>query len=94
MENALSDKDINNPDEALRGQPIVGSQMLFGFERRGDRWRRGKIYNAENGRTYGSGINVRDDGNLNLKGCVGPICQTQTWTPVPTDDPRLAAPEA
>ncbi|MEL7482517.1 MAG: DUF2147 domain-containing protein, partial [Pseudomonadota bacterium] len=87
--NAVSDRDINNPDPELRDRPVKGMVMLSGFERSGDRWRRGRIYNAENGRTYRSAVSVRDDGNLKLQGCVGPICQTQTWTPLPEDDPRV-----
>jgi len=87
--NAASDRDINIPDPELRDRPVKGMVMLSGFERSGDRWRRGRIYNAENGRTYRSAVSVRDDGNLKLQGCVGPICQTQTWTPLPEDDPRV-----
>ncbi|MEO0881085.1 MAG: DUF2147 domain-containing protein [Pseudomonadota bacterium] len=89
--NAEANTDIRNPDPALQSRPIVGMEMLSGFQRRGERWRRGTIYNAENGKTYGSGINIRDNGDLTVKGCIGPICQTQVWTPVAADDPRLPA---
>ncbi|MEM7004778.1 MAG: DUF2147 domain-containing protein [Pseudomonadota bacterium] len=89
-ETATAHTDINNPDPALQDRPIVGMEMLSGFRRRGERWRRGTIYNAEDGKTYGSGINIRDDGNLTVKGCIGPLCQTQIWTPIAADDPRLA----
>ncbi|MEM7662325.1 MAG: DUF2147 domain-containing protein [Pseudomonadota bacterium] len=92
-ETATAHTDIYNPDPELQSRPIVGMEMLSGFKRRGERWRRGKIYNAEDGKTYGSGINIRDDGNLTVKGCIGPLCQTQVWTPVAADDLRLAAEE-
>lgn len=90
---AVAHTDIRNPDPDLQSRPINGMKMLAGFKQRGERWRRGTIYNAENGKTYGSGMSVKDDGNLAVKGCIGPLCQTQTWTPIAEDDPRLAAEE-
>lgn len=80
--------DVRNPDETLRGRPILGMTMIWGFTRDGETWRRGKIYNAGNGKTYGSGLAVSDDGALALKGCLGPFCKTQRWTRVPDHDDR------
>lgn len=73
--------DENNPDEALRSRPVIGMQMLAEFERKKRDWRSGTIYDPESGKTYGSRIKRLDDGNLQVKGCIGPICQTQVWTP-------------
>ena len=76
--------DVNNADPALRGEPIVGLTMLDGFEWKKDKWRRGRIYNPEDGKSYKSSIAL-DDGNhdvLEVKGCIGPLCQTQRWTRV------------
>ena len=76
--------DVNNKDESLRGQPIVGLTMLDGFEWRGGKWKRGHIYNPEDGKSYKSSIAVDDDDpdTLKVKGCIGPLCQTQRWTRV------------
>ncbi len=82
--------DIHNPNAALRGRPILGLTLLSGFEARRDGWRRGEIYNPETGRTYGSRLKLMDDGNLQLKGCLGPICQTQVWTPSSLDGQAVA----
>lgn len=74
--------DGYNPDPELKGRPLVGVQMLWGFKEKSGRWKSGKIYNAENGKTYKSKIKRLEDGTLEVKGCVGPICQGQIWTPV------------
>lgn len=75
-------KDDKNPDEALRDRPLVGSPLIWGFKAKGDQWKSGKIYDAEGGKTYKSVLELQDDGTLKVKGCVGPICQSQIWTPV------------
>ena len=72
--------DAQNPDEGLRGQPLHGTAMLYGFEAKGDRWRKGRIYDPEAGKVYRSAIRRTGPDTLEVKGCVGPICQTQEWT--------------
>jgi uncharacterized protein (DUF2147 family) len=74
--------DDNNPDESLRSRSIVGIQMIWGFQNKGSGWKKGRIYSPEEGKTYRSTIKKLDDGNLQVKGCVGPFCQAQVWTPV------------
>ncbi|MEM1149653.1 MAG: DUF2147 domain-containing protein [Pseudomonadota bacterium] len=73
--------DENNPDPELRTRPVLGLLMLSDFEERRRDWRGGTIYDPEAGRSYGSRLKKRDDGTLEVKGCIGPICQTQVWTP-------------
>ncbi len=73
--------DRNNPDPELRSRPVVGLIMLSEFERGRSRWKSGRIYDPETGRTYGSRLKQLDDGRLEVKGCVGPICITQRWSP-------------
>lgn len=75
-------KDDNNPDPELRDKPLVGSQLLWGFKAKGETWSGGKIYDAESGKTYKSKMKLLENGALEVKGCVGPICQGQIWTPV------------
>jgi uncharacterized protein (DUF2147 family) len=74
--------DVNNSDPNLRDQPIIGLTMLDGFEADDDRWRKGRIYNPEDGKSYKSVIKVdADDPNiLKVKGCIAFLCQTQEWT--------------
>lgn len=64
------------------GDPVLGLLMLEGFDRKGKDWRGGTIYDPEADKSYSSRIKRLDDGRLQVKGCVGPICQTQVWTEV------------
>lgn len=73
--------DTENPDESLRARTILGLQILHGFEARKDQWKKGRIYDPEVGKTYGSRLRRLEDGTLQVKGCIGPVCQTQIWTP-------------
>ena len=77
--------DTENPDEALRARPLLGLKMLYDFEARKDQWKKGRIYDPETGKTYGSRLRRLEDGTLQVKGCIGPICQTQIWTPSDLD---------
>lgn len=76
--------DVNNADPALRDQPIIGLTMLDGFEADGDKWKKGRIYNPEDGKSYKSIIEVDNDNPdvLKVKGCIAFLCQTQRWTRV------------
>ncbi len=73
-------KDINNPDKALRNRTILGMNVLTGFKAAGDEWK-GQIYDPKSGKTYRSIVYKGKSGNLVVKGCIGPFCQAQTWTP-------------
>ncbi|MEM1105966.1 MAG: DUF2147 domain-containing protein [Pseudomonadota bacterium] len=78
--------DVNNPDPAMQDRPVLGLMMLSGFEARRRDWRGGEIYDPEEGRTYGSRLKRLDDGTLEVKGCVGPFCQTQVWQPATLEE--------
>ncbi len=73
--------DQNNPDPELRLRPVLGLTMLSDFEKKRKDWRDGTIYDPENGKSYGSRIKRLENGDLQVKGCIGPLCQTQIWTP-------------
>ena len=72
--------DVNNKNTELRTRPLIGLKMVYGFKLKKDRWKSGKIYNPEDGKTYGSALKRLDASTLEVKGCVGPICKTQIWT--------------
>lgn len=75
-------RDANNPDPALRVRPVLGLRILSGLTASPDGvWRGGRIYNPEDGRSYRSEVRLGSDGRLEVKGCLGPVCQTQRWTP-------------
>jgi uncharacterized protein (DUF2147 family) len=77
--------DNQNPDPELAKKPLLGSKMLWGFEEKSDKWSSGKIYDAESGKSYKSKLERQADGSLEVKGCIGPICQGQIWTEVKLD---------
>ncbi len=75
--------DINNPDPAKRTRSLVGIKLVWGFESNGADWKRGQIYDPISGRTYRSELSLRANNQLRLRGCFGPLCQSQLWKRVP-----------
>lgn len=73
-------KDLNNPNKTLRSRTILGMNILTGFKAAGDEWK-GHIYDPKSGKTYRSIVYKGKSGNLVVKGCIGPFCQAQSWTP-------------
>jgi uncharacterized protein (DUF2147 family) len=71
--------DARNKDPTARVRPIRGSQMLWGFSPGQSGWVHGRIYNAQDGNTYRAELMAPGPDILKVKGCAGPICQTQTW---------------
>jgi uncharacterized protein (DUF2147 family) len=74
----LDQRDINNPDAKLRTRKLLGMPILSGFTADGEVWR-GKIYDPKNGKSYRSIIRRKGPNVLEVKGCIGPFCQTQVW---------------
>jgi uncharacterized protein (DUF2147 family) len=72
--------DARNKDASKRTRPLKGLPMLAGFTGGPTKWTGGSIYNPGDGRTYRSVLELPSADVLKVKGCVGPICQTQTWT--------------
>lgn len=72
--------DVNNPDPKLRTRPILGITILSGFVDSGSEWT-GKIYDPRAGKTYKSTLAKQPDGNLKVKGCMGPFCRSVIFTP-------------
>jgi uncharacterized protein (DUF2147 family) len=73
-------KDVKNPDKTLRNRTILGMNVLTGFKADGNEYK-GQIYDPKSGKTYRSIVYKGKSGNLVVKGCIGPFCQAQTWTP-------------
>ncbi len=75
--------DEHNPARALRQRPLIGAQLIWGFQRQGQVWRRGRLYNPEDGSTFACALQLDPDGHrLHVTGCFGPLCQTKIWTRV------------
>lgn len=74
--------DARNQDETLRGRPLIGVPIVWGFERGSKRWKSGQVYNPEDGKTFRATMERMEDGTLEVKGCLGPFCRTNIWTPL------------
>jgi len=75
-------KDVNNSNPALRNRQLKGLLILNGFTADGATWNGGKIYNADDGKTYSARLTPAGN-QLKVRGCVFvPLCKTQTWTRV------------
>ena len=63
--------DENNPEQKLRSRPILGLQILSGFDKDGDnKYVNGTIYDPKNGKTYSCKMNYKGK-NLDIRGYIG-----------------------
>ena len=86
FDNGAIPLDDKNPDPELAKRSMLGVSLLSGFKAKGDKWKSGTIYNPEDGKTYKSHLVLASDNVLKVKGCIGPICQTQIWHRLPFDN--------
>ncbi len=74
--------DTRNPDAAKRDRPLLGVQIVQAMKPtdKENQWK-GKVYNAEDGKTYTGFIELTSANALKLEGCVmgGLICKGETW---------------
>ena len=71
-------RDVNNADPAKRQRKLIGTAILSGLTADAGVWR-GQVYDPKTGRTYTSEVRRKEGGILEVKGCFGPLCQTQVW---------------
>ncbi len=73
--------DDKNKDPALARRPIIGINIFNGMKSMTERKWSGRIYNADNGRTYASDVTLAGPRKLEVRGCVMAIlCGGETWT--------------
>jgi len=78
-----SDKDELNPDPALRDRLLLGLTIMEGFTHAGEgRWKNGKIYDPNSGKTYKCKLTLVDEDTLELRGYIGIalLGRSETWT--------------
>jgi len=71
--------DDKNPDPAKARRPIIGLNLFLGMKSAGSKWS-GRIYNADNGKTYASNLSLTGSKALKVEGCVLVFCGSETWT--------------
>jgi uncharacterized protein (DUF2147 family) len=63
--------DFKNPDEALRGRPLLGMDLMYGFKHNGkNKWEDGRIYDPESGKEYNCKVTMKDADNLEIFGYI------------------------
>jgi uncharacterized protein (DUF2147 family) len=82
MQNGAPQVDRNNPDKSLQGRPLLGLEMLTGFQFDKDEWTGGHIYDPESGKTYSCTLSLKDKSTLKVRGYVGfsLLGRTEIWT--------------
>lgn len=72
--------DDKNPKEQLQNQPLVGLVILKGFEKDGDTYDDGTIYDPENGKTYDCIMTLKGK-TVSIRGYIGIswIGRTTVW---------------
>ena len=81
--------DDKNSNRSLANRPILGINIFSEMKSSaGNKWS-GKIYNADNGKTYSSDVIVAAARKLEVRGCVlAVLCGSETWTRL--EDVRVA----
>ena len=81
-ENGAPKKDKHNPEEDLQKRPLLGLDVLRGFDFKEEgSWENGKIYNPRDGKTYSCYLKMLEESKLKVRGYVGfsLIGKTQFW---------------
>ena len=71
--------DDKNPNPSLRNRKIVGIR-IFAMEQDASGGWSGGIYNSDDGQTYKGRLVPRGENELEVQGCAGPLCGSETWT--------------
>jgi len=77
--------DINNPDSEHHDDPIIGMDLLKGFEKTDDDlWENGTIYDPNDGKTYKCKLTLESEDLLKVRGFIGfsLLGRTEEWTRV------------
>lgn len=72
--------DHYNKNKSLRSRKVKGLVLFQNYAGGPAEWKGGQIYDPKTGDTGANGkIKLISDDVLQVKGCLGPICRTQTW---------------
>jgi uncharacterized protein (DUF2147 family) len=76
--------DAHNPDSSLRDRPLIGAQILKGFQYSGsDTWSGGALYAPARGKTVNPDLVLSAPDTLDIKvkaGKISMMSKTVTWT--------------
>jgi uncharacterized protein (DUF2147 family) len=76
------EKDSANPDQGLRGRPLLGIRLFEGMRFAHGIWSGGRIYDPVSGRSYSLVLRLAGDGALDMRAYIGLkwIGMSQRWT--------------
>ncbi|GMW00670.1 MAG: hypothetical protein AMXMBFR84_18070 [Candidatus Hydrogenedentota bacterium] len=79
--------DQNNPDPEKHNNPIIGLNLVQGFDFDGETWSGGTVYDPENGKTYKCMMTLDGADTLNVRGYLGipALGRTTVWKRVPKE---------
>ncbi len=73
--------DAHNPESSLRGRPLVGAQIMKGFQYSGsDTWSGGALYAPARGKTVNPDLVLTTPDTIDIKVKAGIMSKTVTWT--------------
>lgn len=78
-ENGKPKVDSKNPNKTAAKRPIMGMDIVTRMAYSNGEWSGGKIYDPKSGDTYTCKIWL-DNGNLKVRGYLGWLYDTKTWT--------------
>lgn len=82
-ENGKPKVDRYNPAPSKQGRPQLGHQLMLGLKQNAEGRFEGKIYNADNGKSYDVTVWSDQPSALTVKGCMLAVfCGSQTWSRV------------
>jgi uncharacterized protein (DUF2147 family) len=73
--------DVKNPSASARTKPILGLEILKNFVFEDGKWTDGSIYDPKTGKTYSCNLNIKENGQLNIRGYIGIslIGRSESW---------------
>jgi uncharacterized protein (DUF2147 family) len=77
--------DDKNPDPALQNRRILGLRIFTMHPNGPGKWS-GRIYNADDGKTYNASVMPEGPAALKVEGCVLSFCGSESWTKVGDSD--------
>jgi uncharacterized protein (DUF2147 family) len=72
--------DAKNPDASKRSNPLIGTLTFINFTYKDGEYTGGKIYDCRDGKTYTGKLWLNTDGTLSMRGYIGFLYSTETWT--------------
>jgi uncharacterized protein (DUF2147 family) len=72
--------DTENPNSALKKQPLLNLVILKDFYFQSEKWKGGTIYDPQSGKTYTCTFWLTDNNTLKVRGYWTIFYQTQTWS--------------